>query len=414
MKRYPNHPALDFLAFVEGESTQQTTLQLLDRILQKSRMLSRAEAGTIFILHKRAAKAWLEPMHIQNDVIRVKRSTFTVPVGPGTIAGYVAHSGRTVMISDVYRIPKNRPYRFNPANELPGYRTRSMICFPLMNYGGDVIGVVQLINARQPRKKTPIPFDSSIRELVAAVSPVICRLIERNNMLDRIREKNRRLRGKNNELRVQREQIAALQNQTEQAFQLSLSLLSRAAEIHDEETGNHVFRVGEYSHYLGRLLGKDAQWCEILRYSAQLHDVGKMSIDASVLKKKGRLTDEERTEMDQHTTYGYQILSGTPRLEMAAEVALNHHEKWDGTGYPNGLKGEAIPLSARIVSIADIYDALRSERPYKPAFSHTKAVRIITKGDDRIDPASHFDPHLLGLFSKNHGEFAKIWQGFVE
>ena len=414
MSRQRRHPALDFLAFVEGESPSLSTLQLLDRILQQSRTLSRAEAGTIFILHKRGAKAWLEPMHIQNDAIRVKRGTFRVPVGPGTIAGYVAHSGRTVMIGDVYRIARNRPYSFNAANELPGYRTRSMFCFPLVNYGGAVIGVVQLINARRPGVKKPVPFDADIRELVAAASPAICRLIERNNMLDSIRDKNRSLRQKNKELRTQREHIAALQNQTEQAFQLSVSLLSRAAEIHDEETGNHVFRVGEYSYYFGQLVGKDKEWCEILRYSAQLHDVGKMSIDASVLKKKGRLTAEERSEMDQHTTYGHQILTGTPRLEMAAEVALNHHEKWDGSGYPNGVKGEHIPLPARIVAIADIYDALRSERPYKPAFSHAKAVRILTKGDERIDPASHFDPRLLGLFSEHHAQFDRIWRNLMD
>ncbi len=394
------NPALDFLRFVEGASPRLSMSRLLDRILQKSRMLSHAEAGTIFTLRKRGARAWLEPMHIQNDVVRVKLANFIVPVGPGTIAGYVAHSGKTVMLSDVYKISSGRAYSFNPDNEHPDYKTRSMFCFPLKSYTDRVIGVVQLINARRRGTRTPVPFDTSIRQLVVAISPVISRLIERNDMLEQLRKKNQR--------------IATLQTQTEQAFQLSLSLLSRAAEIHDEETGNHVYRVGEYSHHLGRLTGRSVAWCNILRYSAQLHDVGKMSIDASVLKKRGRLDPAERAEMDQHTTYGYQILTGTPRLEMAAEVALNHHEKWDGTGYPNGLKDEAIPLSARIVSLADVYDALRSERPYKPAFSHRKAVQILTRGDERIDPAGHFDPQLLQLFSAHNREFNAIWKGLAD
>jgi HD-GYP domain-containing protein (c-di-GMP phosphodiesterase class II) len=94
---------------------------------------------------------------------------------------------------------------------------------------------------------------------------------------------------------------------------------------------------------------------------------------------------------------------------MGAEIALHHHEKWDGTGYPNGARGEDIPLSARVVQIADIYDALRSERPYKPAFSHAKTVAILTKGDDRIDPVNHFDPDLIALFAANNSAFADIW-----
>lgn len=118
--------------------------------------------------------------------------------------------------------------------------------------------------------------------------------------------------------------------------------------------------------------------------------------------------------MNRHTTYGYQILSASPRLKFGADIALCHHEKWDGSGYPNGLRGEAIPLSARIVQIADVYDALRSRRPYKPAYSHAKAVRILLHGDDRIDPQGHFDPRLLAIFEKTHNEFAQIWDELAD
>jgi HD-GYP domain-containing protein (c-di-GMP phosphodiesterase class II) len=153
-----------------------------------------------------------------------------------------------------------------------------------------------------------------------------------------------------------------------------------------------------------------AEWCAEIRYSAALHDVGKMSVDSAVLKKRGPLDAAERAEMNRHSEYGWLILKDAPRLRMAAEIALNHHEKWDGSGYPNKLAGEAIPLSARIVQMADIYDALRSERPYKPAFTHERAVSIITTGDDRIVPERDFDPRLRAAFAKHHASFDRIWQ----
>jgi HD-GYP domain-containing protein (c-di-GMP phosphodiesterase class II) len=234
-------------------------------------------------------------------------------------------------------------------------------------------------------------------------------LIERAEMMDEIRAKNAKLRERNRLLNAQRARIELLQAETEDAFQLSVQLLARAAEIHDEETGNHIVRVNEYSYHIARELGMPQDWCDELRYSAQLHDVGKMSVDSAVLKKNGPLNEAEREEMNRHTEYGYQILEASPRLRMGAEIALCHHEKWDGTGYPRALAGEAIPLSARIVQVADVYDALRSERPYKPSFSHETTVGILTKGDSRIDPLTHFDPLIIALFSRHHEAFAEIW-----
>ena len=399
---------LEFLQFVEGQKNQ-TVGQLLDMVLRKSRLMTGAEAGTIFIARGRGKKRWLEPASLQNDAVKVKRADFIVPIGPGTIAGYVAHRGRTVMISDVYAIPKRSPYSFDPKFERSNYKTQSMFCFPLKNLQNEVIGVVQLINCRKARRANPVPFAADVETLVAPIARVVGHSIERAEMLDQIKQKNKILSGRNRQLAEQRERIAALQEETEEAFQVSVTLLARAAEIHDEETGDHIIRVNEYSYAIAKMLGLDDAWCDELRYSAQLHDVGKMSVDAAVLKKKGRLDDSEREEMNRHTVYGYQILTASPRLSLGTEIALYHHEKWDGTGYPDGIGGEGIPMSARIVQIADIYDALRSERPYKPAFSHAKAVKIMTKGDDRIDPMGHFDPKLVELFSDNHQAFDKIW-----
>ncbi|MGH7886424.1 MAG: GAF and HD-GYP domain-containing protein [Candidatus Binatia bacterium] len=399
---------VEFLEFVEGQKNRSVQ-DLLDKVLTKSRLLTKAEAGTIFLARQRGKQRWLEPASVQNDRIAVRRADFVVPFGPGTIAGYVAHTGRTVVLDDVYALPKRSSFSFDPSREHRAYKTRSMFCFALKNYQDKIIGVVQLINCRPRQRRAPTPFAPGVGDLVAPISRVIGHSIERAAMLEEIKAKNTKLRDRNRQLDEQRVKIVDLQAETEDAFQLSIQLLARAAEIHDEETGDHIVRVNEYSYFIAKQLGMAASWCDEIRYSAQLHDVGKMSVDSAVLKKKGGLNPEERTEMNRHTVYGYRILAASPRLKMGAEIALNHHEKWDGTGYPNSAKGEAIPLSARIVQVADIYDALRSERPYKPAFSHAEAVKIITEGDERIEPRAHFDPQLIDLFAGCHQEFGRIW-----
>ncbi len=403
-----SNAVLEFLQFVEGQKNQSVR-ELLDRVLQKSRLMTKAEAGTIFTVRRRGSKRWLEPTSIQNDAIAVRKTDFVVPIGPGSIAGHVGDKGKTVIIDDVYKIRKRAPYSFDPSREHRNYQTQSMFCFALKNYHDEVIGVVQLINCRPRKNSKPMPFSPDVEQLVGPVARVIGHSIERAEMLEQIKNKNRKLRDRNRLLGEQRTHIEALQEETEDAFQLSTQLLARATEIHDEETGNHIIRVNEYSYYIAKALDQPDVWCDEIRYAAQLHDVGKMSVDAAVLKKKGRLDDDEREEMNRHTVYGHQILADSPRLKMGADIALYHHEMWNGGGYPNRIAGDNIPLSARIVQLADIYDALRSERPYKPSFSHARAVKILTKGDDRIDPADHFDPIIVDLFRTNHKEFDRIW-----
>ena len=242
--------------------------------------------------------------------------------------------------------------------------------------------------------------------------------MERADLLEQISQTQLDTSARTERLRTQVERLAFIEDiegvRGDDAFRLAISMLARAAEIYDEGTGNHVFRVNEYSHFLGQTLGKDAKYCHQLRYSAQLHDVGKMGVAPSVLRKTSALDSAERREMDNHTVYGHRILSQSPRLAMAAEIALNHHEKWDGSGYPAGKRGDDIPLSARIVQIADIYDALRSRRPYKPSFDHAHARDIILHGDDRIDSGGHFDPMVVEAFGDTHASFDKIWRNLQD
>ena len=215
-------------------------------------------------------------------------------------------------------------------------------------------------------------------------------------------------------MRAEREQVELLRAETESALMTTVDLLAKAAELHDDVTGKHVNRVGQYSATMAEFLGMSADFINEIRYCATLHDVGKMSVDQAILHKPGRLTDDEFKEMQNHTLYGFQILQDVERLKMAADIALSHHEKWVGGGYPNGIAGENIPLSARIVAFADIYDALRSVRPYKRGFTHEESIDIMLNGDDRLDPSKHFDPQLLDVFRNHNGIFGKIYETLAD
>ncbi|HZH27849.1 MAG TPA: HD domain-containing phosphohydrolase [Azospirillaceae bacterium] len=403
------------LALLEQTAGGGSVRAISHRILAGCRQATGAEAGTIFLVRRAGRRRVLEAMSVQNDRIRMKDRSFTVPYDSRSIAGHVAVTGRTALIDDAYALPPDSEYRFNPGVDVAtGYRTRSILCFPLGNFRGEHIGVVQLVNRLDPVTGEVAPFEPAHEALIAPVNAVLGRVLEQAEAMDRIAEANAKLRAGNRRLREEQAQVEALRAETEAAFQVSVRLLARAAELHDENTGQHIQRVSEYSYALARRAGLPDAFCEEIRYSAQLHDVGKMSVDQAILKKPGRLTAEEFAEMQRHAEYGYEILRVSDRLQMAAEIALSHHERWRGGGYPRGLAGTDIPVSARLVAIADVYDALRSTRPYKAGIDHARTVEIMLTGDDRLDPAAHFDPGLLALFERHHGDFADVWEALKQ
>ena len=404
----------EFLEFIEV-SRPQPIEELLRRVLLKSRQLTGAEAGTIFLVRGSGRTRRLEASNTQNDVVPLEPAQIVVPVNQSSIAGFTALTGETVFVDDLYEISGDVPYTFDPSFDLNlGYCSRSMLSFPLLNHDRRVIGVVQLINRRGRNGEEPLSFEAEQADLIVPFNHIVGSAIVRAEMTERIEAQNVRLKKRNAQLKVQREKIAALKDETEEAFQLSIRLLARAAEVHDENTARHVERVNEYAYYIAEILGVSKAFRNEIRYSAQLHDVGKMSVDMAILRKNGPLTDEERDEMKRHPVYGYQILSASYRLRMAGEIALNHHERWDGNGYPNGSKGREIPLAARIVAVADIYDALRSRRPYKPGFDHDTTRRILLEGDDRMKVEGLFDPQVIDVFAEHHRGFDEIWNRLAD
>ena len=189
--------------------------------------------------------------------------------------------------------------------------------------------------------------------------------------------------------------------------------LSKAAEYKDEDTGAHVERMSHYSSAIARKMGLGEAYVEQILWASPMHDIGKIGIPDRVLQKPGKLDDAEWVIMRQHTLIGAQILKGASAdfIKLAETIALNHHEKWDGSGYPNKIKGADIPLAARIVAIADVFDALTSERPYKKPFPLEKAMAIIKESR-----GTHFDPEVADAFCSIEDEISAElnWFAFMQ
>ncbi|HNS32079.1 MAG TPA: response regulator [bacterium] len=223
-------------------------------------------------------------------------------------------------------------------------------------------------------------------------------------LIRKLENKMLQLEDKNRELEKTRDGIR-------KGYIETIQRLTVTAEYRDKETGLHLRRIGLFAKLLADTMGLSAEMAEMLYITAPMHDLGKIGISDKILLKPGPLTPEEFEMAKKHTVIGSAILKGSDSkfLKMAEMIALSHHERWDGTGYPNGLKKEEIPVEIRIMSIVDQYDAIRSLRPYKPPFDHQTAYRILTEGDYKSNPG-HFDPAILEAFRKCHKQLNEIYE----
>jgi methanogenic corrinoid protein MtbC1 len=228
-----------------------------------------------------------------------------------------------------------------------------------------------------------LPLAACVVALACTATLLGWRLGERRRVT--LREE---IEGRSSELRRALGELEVAQAET-------VRRLSMAVEFRDEDTGAHIERIGRFSTLLAEQIGMDPEFCTRLSHAAPLHDVGKVAIPDAILLKPGPLTPEERAIVETHAEEGHRLVRGSSSsiLDMAATIALSHQEKWDGTGYPRGLAGEAIPIEGRIVAIADVFDALTSDRVYRKAFSVEEAVQMMREGRGR-----HFDPVLLDAF----------------
>lgn len=334
--------------------------QLLIYMADMGRELVVSDRCTVWLLDEEKGELWTKVAH-ELEYTRV-------PVSKGLV-GYAVRTGESIIIDDAYE-----DERFNQeVDRKTGYRTKAILVIPIKNNEGKILGAYQAINKMT---KEGVFTEKDLKNLTLAASYT----------------------GKSLE-------SALLYNEIEETQKEIIFTMGEIGEIRSKETGNHVRRVAEYSYLLAKLYGLSDEEAELIKIASPMHDIGKVAIPDSILNKPGKLTNEEYEQMKQHTVIGYNLLKHSKRriLRSAAIIAHEHHEKWNGTGYPNGLKGEEIHLYGRITAIADVFDALASDRVYKKSWELSKIIDLFQR-----EKGEHFDPKLTQLFLQNIDRFIEI------
>lgn len=334
--------------------------QLLIYMADMGRELVVSDRCTVWLLDEEKGELWTKVAH-ELEYTRV-------PVSKGLV-GYAVRTGESIIIDDAYE-----DERFNQeVDRKTGYRTKAILVIPIKNNEGKILGAYQAINKMT---KEGVFTEKDLKNLTLAASYT----------------------GKSLE-------SALLYNEIEETQKEIIFTMGEIGEIRSKKTGNHVRRVAEYSYLLAKLYGLSDEEAELIKIASPMHDIGKVAIPDSILNKPGKLTNEEYEQMKQHTVIGYNLLKHSKRriLRSAAIIAHEHHEKWNGTGYPNGLKGEEIHLYGRITAIADVFDALASDRVYKKSWELSKIIDLFQR-----EKGEHFDPKLTQLFLQNIDRFIEI------
>ncbi len=400
----PNlHDAEALLRTTERLHSHKDMDILLENILHEARVFIGADAGTLY--HHKDNQLYFA--HIENETLfkqgnQQDKYVYTqrsIPVNNSSIAGFVALSGQSLLIDDVYALPDNLSYQFNPEfDKKSHYHTKSIMAVPLKNSDGECIGVIQLINALNENGEA-VPFSNQDRLSISLFA-----------------------------------QHAALAMEKVEFSKQMIMRLVEVSQLRDpHETQKHAQRVGDYAAALfdayatkaGTPLAQRNRGKEALRLAAILHDIGKVGIDPEVLSKSDAFSVEDKQKMVWHTIYGARLFHRRTSVwdRVAFEVTLRHHERWDGRGYPGnvkdlfsddlhqgaGLSGKDIPLSGRIAAIADVFDALVSKRSYKEAWDIETAF-----GYMRNKAGKQFDPELVEIFISMKDTILNIYQRWNE
>lgn len=306
------------------------------------------------------------------------------------------------------------------------YNIPDLILLDIMMPGMDGYEVARILKSREQTKEIPILFITAVTEVESIVkafesggvdyitkpfnkSELLARIsahMQLKKMRDELKQKNALLADRELHLLSMVEDKTRKLEKTTSAL---ITALESANFFNDTDTGNHIKRVSEYSSLLARMYGADPDFIKRIRLYSSLHDVGKVGIPDSLLKKPGKYTKEEFTEMQQHVVIGARMLDDPEIDEMARNIASYHHERWDGTGYVHRLEGENIPLEARIVSLADVYDALSHKRVYKDAYPQEKVDEII-----RENSGKQFEPKLVDIYFEKEKEIEEIKNVFSD
>ncbi len=344
---------------------------MLEMILREARKLTDAEAGTFYIFQGET----LRFVAAQNERLsdeKISRLLLgkEIPTHESSLAGFAASTGQLINIPNSYELPEGAPFRIHREfDAATGYRAQSILAIPLTCPDGSCVGVLELIN-RIDSGGQIVPFTEEQCERVKILASMAA--VSIYNVL--------------------------LQDRLKQAQLDCIIRLSVAAEFRDDDTAAHIHRISRVSAIIASEMGLDRPRVELIRYASPMHDIGKIGLPDTILLKPGPLTPEERTIAQRHTLIGADILKDPPNelIAVAREVAVNHHEKFDGTGYPNGRAGKDIPLCARIVSLADVFDALISKRCYKEPFPLDEALELV-----QTETGKHFDGEVVeAMFNK--------------
>ncbi|MDE2292295.1 MAG: GAF domain-containing protein [Elusimicrobia bacterium] len=324
---------------------------LLTIIAEEVRHILNADRCSVFLIEAEKGELWTKV------ALGVGEKVLRIPIGQG-IAGFVAKTGSAVNIRDAYR-----DTRFTQDfDRITGYQTKTVLAIPLKDREGKALGVFEVLN------KAKGAFNEEDEGFLRILATIAASSIENAKLYENLRKSH-----------------------LETIYRMAM-----VAEYRDQQdTASHLRRISKYTGLVAAELGLALDLVEDLRYASPLHDIGKVAIPDSILLKPGKLTPDEYEEMKKHPVYGGRMLENAESrlLKLARNIALSHHEHWDGTGYPYGLKGEEIPMEARIVSVVDVFDALTTRRVYKGAWSAEDTFRYMHEQSGRL-----FDPKVIDAF----------------